>query len=95
MIHETIPFVPGLETALDGSYFRRSIAGFSPTGWNLNVGSRPSGCGRRRRNRKLDDCANRFYTYGVVAGLAMLAAARERNNLPDSTVLELKSAQQR
>ena len=41
-----------------------------------------------------DDCANRFYAYGVVARLANLAAAREQSRLGEAPAAELKSAHQ-
>ncbi|HLB58047.1 MAG TPA: glutamate--cysteine ligase, partial [Gammaproteobacteria bacterium] len=34
-------------------------------------------CHRPADNTALDECQNRFYSYGVIARLSMLAAARE------------------
>jgi len=52
-------------------------------------------CNRPDKSRNPDDCANRFYAYGVVARLAALAAAREQRQIAGATVSELRSAQHR
>jgi len=51
-------------------------------------------CTQPDKSKSPDDCANRFYAYGVVARLAALAAAREQNRELVSPVSELRSAQQ-
>ncbi len=49
-------------------------------------------CSQPDRTKSPDDCANRFYAYGVVARLAALAAAREQQLATAAPVAELKSA---
>jgi len=50
-------------------------------------------CSQPDRTRNPDDCANRFYAYGVVARLAALAAAREPSAAASGA--SLKEAQRR
>lgn len=51
-------------------------------------------CSQPDKTKNPDDCANRFYAYGVVARLAALAAAREQNKAAEAPVSGLISAQQ-
>lgn len=51
-------------------------------------------CSQPDKSKNPDDCANRFYAYGVVARLAAMAAAREHGQVAESRVSELKPAQQ-
>lgn len=51
-------------------------------------------CSQPDKTKNPDDCANRFYAYGVVARLANLAAAREQSRIVQPPVSELKSAHQ-
>jgi len=50
-------------------------------------------CSQPDSSKNPDDCANRFYAYGVVARLAALAAAREQSRLAGASASELKTAQ--
>ncbi len=49
-------------------------------------------CSGPDRSKNVDDCANRFYAYGVVARLAALAAAREQRRVLEPPVSVLKTA---